>query len=110
MFKSSVFALQEEEKRLEYNKRQSWLFEIHTLRDSLLRTAVVDAELCENQENRNDVMQSVLKFYVRHFPAHADSLRHVRHRVGERGQSLAGDNERNNACMGPRHRPSNSQV
>lgn len=49
MFNIAVFALQKQEKFLKYIGRQSWPREMHTLRDSLLLTPVMNAELCENQ-------------------------------------------------------------
>lgn len=97
MFKNAVCDLQEEKKFLKYAGRQSWACKMHKLRDILLQTTVTDSEIYESQENENNVMRSVLKSFERHFLAHEDSLRQVKHRMRERGQSQAKDVERDNA-------------
>lgn len=43
-----------------YIERQSWPCTMFLLRNNLLLTTVTDAELCENQENGNNVIPSVL--------------------------------------------------
>lgn len=70
----------------------------------------MDAELCENQRNRNDFMPSALKSYERSFSAHAGSLWQVSHKMRENDQSLDGDAERGDASSSPERSPSNSSM
>lgn len=72
-FRNAVWALDEEVKFLTYINKTEWPCKMHTLRDNLLRTNVLDRDTTGNHGNQNSILP-VLTTFARHFPAQADSL------------------------------------
>lgn len=74
-YRNASYALQEEEKVLEYINKYKWLPELHTLHNDTLRDTLTCNELNENLSNVHRVNPSLRKAYKRHLSAHAALLK-----------------------------------
>lgn len=74
LYKCALLALEPEKEVLEFKKETRWPSEIETLKETMLRSTIINEELIENQRNNFTVLLSLLETYGRHFPSFLDGF------------------------------------